>query len=48
MMKKYSTPEIEVLCLDYDIVTFSIGSLEDMFDADGSPIQNTDGGKWGW
>ena len=48
MMNKYITPEIEIITLSFDIVTFSIGSLEDMPGADSSPIQNTGGGKWGW
>ena len=47
-MNKYTTPEIEIIAIDCDIVTFSVGSLDDMPGADGSPIRNAGGGMWSW
>ena len=47
-MKKYITPEIDIAELDGDILTFSLGELEEMLDGDGSPIKGAGSGSWGW
>ena len=47
-MKEYVTPEIYLLTIDADILTFSLGELEELYDGDGTPIRDINGNKWGW
>ena len=47
-MKEYTTPEIDLLTVDADILTFSVGQLESLDDGSGTPIRDLVGGNWGW
>lgn len=48
-MKEYINPEIEIMILESsDILTFSLGELEDMIDGTETPKEGLGGGKWGW
>ena len=47
-MKEYVTPKIDLLAVDADILTFSIGQLEELPDADGTPIKDLGVGMWEW
>lgn len=47
-MKEYITPEIELLTVDVDVLTFSIDQLEELDDGDSTPIRDINGNKWGW
>ena len=47
-MKEYITPKIDLLTVDADILTFSVGQLEELRDADGTPIKDLGAGIWDW
>ena len=47
-MKEYTTPKIDLLTVDADILTFSVGQLESLDDGSGTPIRDLVGGNWGW
>ena len=47
-MKEYTTPKIDLLTVDADILTFSVGQLESLDDGRGTPIRDFINGNWAW